>query len=376
MVRRRGATEGPFAGTGGGAGAASACDGLIPRFGAPVIVTRDTGTHAQCDAATTSRSGQVALGTSSISGLAFDLYGAGGVPQNAFLAWISNASRHPLLDPWFHSTSAGWQGLVHEPGMVPPQAFRSWDAAGTTIRDTDPTNEMVSSAPTVDGGSVVLAAGFNLYTRNGTTPPGGPLRIEWVDAVGVVTRSAVIDDGPDLVLQAWGTKHVFVLDTDPSPWRARWYDEAGALLAAGEVTATAQGDGPHLKLLVDGRVALSDGASWVAVFADGAGAPAAPPDWLRARPGTRLATIRDGRGYAVLPPRDAGSTRLEVLTAAGESCGAFDTPAPAPPNGQRWSPSGLFVGQDGTLIELDGAFGGDLDPSIHCVYRWWPALLK
>ena len=212
--------------TGGGAGAASACDGLIPRFGAPVIVTRDTGTHAQCDAATTSRSGQVALGTSSISGLAFDLYGAGGVPQNASLAWISDASRHPLLDPWFHSDERWLAGARPRAGDV---RRRRSSGAGTPPAPHPGTDRRTSGEQRADGGggSVVLAAGFNMYTRNGTTPPGGPLRIDWVDAVGVVTRSAVIDGGPNLVLQAWGTKHVFVLDTAPSPWRARWYDEAG-----------------------------------------------------------------------------------------------------------------------------------------------------
>jgi hypothetical protein len=68
--------------------------------------------------------------------------------------------------------------------------------------------------------------------------------------------------------------------------------------------------------------------------------------------------------------------RFEVLTASGASCGNFDAPPPTPPGGQTWTPHDLFVGQDGTLFEEDGRMGGDLDPSVHCAFRWWPGLLK
>jgi hypothetical protein len=114
----------------------------------------------------------------------------------------------------------------------------------------------------------------------------------------------------------------------------------------------------------------------VAVFQDALAKTDPAPDWLVTRPGTRLATIRQGRGYAALPPLGRDVVRFEVLTASGDTCGSFDAPSPAPPGGQTWTPHDLFVGQDGTLFEEDGRSGGTLDPSVHCAFRWWPALLK
>lgn len=168
-----------------------------------------------------------------------------------------------------------------------------------------------------------------------------------------------------------------MLDTSTSPWRASWHDAAGAALTAWfDVNATSQAAGPYLQLLIDGTVALSDGASWVAALRDGVAAVDAPPAWLASRAGTRLAKIRQGTGYAVLPRPGTDSTVLEVLTGAGESCGLVTVPAPAPPNGETWTAQRLDVGQDGTLFQVEGRTGGGLDGSLHCAFRWWPALLR
>jgi hypothetical protein len=347
----------------------------MPSFGSDVERTFDTGTHVFCDDATSNPAGQVALGFGGAFsvgiGTRYDLYAAGGAPQNVSLGPVIG-TEHAVIDPWFHPTGAGYQGLYHEPGLEPPQVLRSWDAAGTSLGDS--TRFAVSSAPTVDGASIVLGQEFDA-TR---MPSLGATHLDWTDASGHVTQSVPLDRAPDHLLQAFGTRHVAVLDATSTPWKARWFDAAGAPLTAWfDVGGSTQGGGPYLQLLADATtVALSDGASWVAVLRDGVASADAAPSWLASRAGTRFAKIRQGTGYAVLALPRAEAARFEVLTAAGDSCGFVTVPAPAPPNGQTWTPQRLDVGGDGTLFQVVNRTGGDLDGSVHCAFRWWPGLLR
>ncbi|WP_242393775.1 hypothetical protein [Anaeromyxobacter oryzisoli] len=357
------------------------CSELLPTFGAAAVAQFQTGTHGVCYTATASPAGQVALGIRNMGGSTwFRLFSAAGVDENV---WLPNVSFLPVTDlaPWFHPTSSGYQGLVHEPGLTPPVVLRTWDASGLKLADS--AHFAVSSTPSAEGGSVVIGREF-------TGIELGARYLDWIDASGSLTRSVPIDGAPRYLVQTAGTKHVLVLDVglmpwEPSsPWQARWLDaHGGAITSWFTVEATAHGRGPALTPLLDGRVALFDGASWVAVFEDGEAHADAPPGWLGSRPATRLATIGRGRGYAVLPvqPGDGSSftSRFEVLTAEGESCGSVDVPSPTPPAGESWRPSDLFVGEDGTLLELD--FQSPTNPGeiwfgVHCAYRWWPALLR
>jgi hypothetical protein len=269
------------------------------------------------------------------------------------------------VDPWFHWTAAGYQGLVHEVGVVPALFLRTWDAHGAIVQSGSTWAGW--SAPDGKGGTVLVSAA-----------PGGSA-LQWVDASGAVTRSVPLDAAPGIVAVIWGTGHVVAVVTGPSA-RARWFDGTGASLTPWfDVGTSATGTSVHL--LLDGRVALSDGGTWNAVLADGVDRADAVPAWLASRPGTRLATIRGGSGYAVLPFEGQGDpARVEVLTPAGDSCGTVALPAPAAlPPGVDATPTRLDVGQDGTVLQTV-MFGGtgsvSLGSGVHCEFRWWPGLLR
>lgn len=72
-------------------------------------------------------------------------------------------------------------------------------------------------------------------------------------------------------------------------------------------------------------------------------------------------------GTAALPS-------IEVLTRAGESCGTLALPRGAAGNGVVRTPFGLWVGQDGTLLESAALTGPAFPEGLHCAFRWWPEL--
>jgi hypothetical protein len=145
------------------------------------------------------------------------------------------------------------------------------------------------------------------------------------------------------------------------------------------VAAPIPGNSAALRVFVHGRVALGDGRTWLASFRDGVTGADAAPDWLASRPNTRLATIRQGRAYAVLPLDQPGldQTRFEIVTAAGESCGLVAIPPPPPAAGLTRTPRRVDVGQDGTLFQQEQVIEEDPNSfGIHCMFQWWPSLLQ
>jgi hypothetical protein len=362
-------------GSGGGAGSpGDPCAGLAPTFGDAVELRFDTGTHSFCSVATTSASGQVALGISGPAGTSFALYTADG---NAFVGEVDGNLQRPFfftedVDPWFHPTGSGYQGIVH-PGILNPLPFRSWDVSGRLLRETE--RFSVSSAPDRNGGSLLLARVFD--PSNDAAPPG-PTKLEWLDASGEVKVAVTLDRDPLLVLSSWATGHAVVV-VPGTPGSARWFDESGTALTpwfdVGDLPTT--GSALSLHLLLDGTVAISSGGRWQVALPDAAASPGTVPGWLAARPSTRLATIRQGRAYAVLPAGPSpDATRLEIVTGSGESCGSFSIPpAPVGP-GQTKAPQRLDVGQDGTLLQTSSLLVTPVEFGIHCTFRWWPAVLK
>jgi hypothetical protein len=361
---------------GGAPDGGSACGDLVPTPGDAVELTLGTGTHAVCSHATSNPGGQLNLGIrggEAASEVSFTVYAANGAQIGTPMTGLSAISAWDI-DPWFHSTASGYQGIVND---QPPPMLRTWGADGAT-RSELRQQAAVTSAPDGQGGTVLIAHTFD----PNATPSVGPALLESVDASGAVTRSVTLDDSPGLVLVSRDTGDVLAIVTGQGTSRARWFDGAGrALTPWFEVGATLDASRCSLHQLVDGTVALSDGQTWRFLFRDGVASADPVPGWLAARPGTRLATIRQARGYAVLPPpQDTGGnpdeTTFEVVTATGESCGSVNLPAPPTPSGVAKVPTRLDVGQDGTLIQTEVLEGQSLGSGVHCGFRWWPALLR
>jgi hypothetical protein len=211
----------------------------------------------------------------------------------------------------------------------------------------------------------------------------GPSKLEWLDPTGIVLRTATLDDDPTMLLVDWNTDHVLTLLPGADRLRARWHDGAGAPLTPWfDAGPTIDPRGATMHLLLDGAIALGDGQGWRGIFRDGAAQVDPPPGWLAARPGTRLATVRHGRGYAVLPMRygtnatTGDATSFELVTASGEGCGRVSLPPPPAEPGVTRTATGLDVGQDGTVIQVGSRTGPDLGMGMHGDFRWWPALLR
>lgn len=370
------ADSGPAdAAPGATAGLSAACRALRPAFGTPVDLRFDTGTHSTCWAATSSPAGEVALGFTENPGPFFELFTPAGAPAmdpgvfaiRSIAALMTNLE----LDPALHSAATGWQGLAVQPFPT----FFTWSAGGSPSASLALHADV--SAPTAQGGSVV--AGTSL-----TVP--GERHLIWVNGAGAVTRDVRIDRTPDLLLVNWGSGDVLVVvhgGTFPTftTANARWYGPTGAPLTPWFTTHTTiapTSGNPRLHLLRDGRVALSSGGVWTVAIHDASTAVDHAPAWLASRPGTRLATIPGG--YAVLTDGPSAisagpAAKLELLDAAGKSCGT-QTPPPGPvPAGATRTTSSYFVGQDGTLIEsssLTAPSDAVLGMGIHCAFRWWP----
>ncbi|HEX9051472.1 MAG TPA: hypothetical protein VF841_13155 [Anaeromyxobacter sp.] len=361
-------------GSGTSPGAPDACSGLLPTADAGHALRFDTGTHANCWRATSSANGQLALGIlTGASGARFLLYPPDGSAQQGEIALLYPSGRTDL-DPWFHPTSAGWAGMVHDP--PPAVALRAFDTTGSPIGTSQ--DLVVNSAPDGHGGTVAIAA------SSAPATPDAPA-LEWFDASGTLLRTAPLDDHPTMLLVAFGTDHVLAITTVPGDVRARWYDGSGTPITAWfDAGPTADATPASLHLLLDGTIALSDGSAWRGIFRDGVAAMDPAPGWLASRPATRLATIRGGRAYAVLPMPSApqpgaaaaDQTRFEIVAASGASCGTVTLPAPAGEPGVTRTPTALDVGQDGTVLQTESLTGDRLGSGIHGEFRWWPGLLR
>jgi hypothetical protein len=154
-----------------------------------------------------------------------------------------------------------------------------------------------------------------------------------------------------------------------------WIDQSGN---AGEEFEVAQGVSlPGTALLtprVKSGLFLRAGSSsaWIRQFGSlGGGSP--PPDWLAARPATRLHMARGGRAYAVISPAslEGGSCHatIEVVAPSGKSCGTAVFPAEV--RGQ-FCAGALTVGYDGTVVDYVGdTLARDGTANRSCNFLWW-----
>ena len=109
---------------------------------------------------------------------------------------------------------------------------------------------------------------------------------------------------------------------------------------------------------------------------DASGRDSHTPDWLMARPNTKLHMARNGRAYAVIhSPRSDGACHadIEVIATTGKVCGTAVFPG-EPYAG--FCVAGLTVGYDGTVIDrLVNTFFNDGTSNYNCNFRWWTGFL-
>jgi len=159
-----------------------------------------------------------------------------------------------------------------------------------------------------------------------------------------------------------------------------WIDHSGN--AGAEFQATEGITEPNSLLLtprVESGLFLrgETGSRWIRQF-DSMGTGGAPPDWLAARPGTKLHMARNGRAYAVIYEQRADGAceaNIEVVASSGKSCGTAVFPSD---RGAGSICAGtLTVGYDGTVIEMVGdTFVNDGFGTRNCNFRWWKGFLQ
>jgi hypothetical protein len=161
-----------------------------------------------------------------------------------------------------------------------------------------------------------------------------------------------------------------------------WIDHSGN---AGAEFQALEGIAPTAAILLTSRVGsgLFAGlnswppatAAWLRQF-DPMGKGGAPPDWLVARPGTKLHIARNGAAYAVMyPPRLDVTCHadVEIVTASGRSCGTAVFPAD---QAGTYCVGYLSAGYDGTVVQarniVDVPHGGG---DRIFTFRWWTGFL-
>jgi uncharacterized protein YodC (DUF2158 family) len=119
-------------------------------------------------------------------------------------------------------------------------------------------------------------------------------------------------------------------------------------------------------------------SSWFRQLDSMATSGTAAPDWLTARPDTRLHMARGGTAYAMLPQPGATpptcSQQIEVVAPSGKTCGTVTFTISA----TSCRTKSIDVGYEGTVIqqlpsemEQQNAAG-----QTTCSWRFWPALLQ
>jgi len=277
--------------------------------------------------------------------------------------------------------------------------IRSWGMSGNSAGDAALRAQNFSGAADPGGGvllagdlsistaaSAALSHSAAMYSGGGTAPalrwgPNALASSGTVFGAGVdlVGRTLVITDGrptfgKGTISAQWFERDgraltdEFVLVSGFSAGESTWF-ETSPLIGSGLAVrrmdyAYSQIGAYHAHALI--------------LAASGQPSVQPPPDWMVARPDTRLQIVRGGRAYAVIPYGAKGvacTQRIEVVAPDGSSCGARDYPIA----GGNCDTHQLSVGADGTVIQMLPTAMETTDPIAFthtCTWRWWPAALK
>lgn len=148
----------------------------------------------------------------------------------------------------------------------------------------------------------------------------------------------------------------------PSHLAARWFDASGQPVTRWFDAGT--GSRLQLRPLIGGGAALRAGTQWVAAIASGKAGLAPAPKGFEAGKDPRI--VLGGRAYAMVPVVGAAGS-LDIVEPGGKSCGTvMNTTAD----------DRVFIGMDGTLINLTGPFPEAGGPPKYCTATYYPQALK
>lgn len=350
----------------------TSCAGLVPSApGAGRFVNRNRESEA-CLPGTSDGKGDLALGifSTQFDAARWTAFTPEGLPRDTFFGGVGN-----LLMPQrngFHLASMAFGSHVLRLQTL------SRTGAQLSSRELVPQNLLRATswnaAEDPRGGSVVA------WVRFGAVPGPWQVVVQRFHSSGEPrTPPLTVREGtgelPTLFDVGADTEgRVLVLWQEATGGlRGRWLRRNATFTSEFPVLANPVGLDSHvigqrdklLSPLIGGGFALEQGDAWVAVIRSKQTSVDPAPGWLVARPGTELVIIRGGRGYALLSPGlfGSGSSRVEVLAPAGNSCG--DVPLP-----DLGTLRAVQVGRDGTVIALAPEAMDDV-----CTYRYWPRLL-
>jgi hypothetical protein len=344
----------PDAGGGGGGPIASDCDGVMPgSLGPSFTATDHPGVSTICTFATSDFAGNVALEihqTTLPDHLIWGTYTSTGSPLGGI---VSSRNLIPR--------DVGFEGVNFWDGAGAPMDmfhFYAWTPIGFTT-SSESVGSDACQIPTAwyasTGGAVVLSS---------CGPLNGVTHVDRFDGAGArlfnrtaalatyrATQAAASDSNGNTLVVAYPGNEVGLGSTDLV---GRWLDGSGAFLTDWFVIATGGTSNFAVHSLIGGGAAVMQDEGWRAVLPSG-GPPQAPPDWLASRSGKDMYIVR-GRGAYAFTSR-AGASEVELVSPAGNRCGAIDVGG-----------AHVTVGGDGTVFTQTGDGG--------CRRTWYPALLR
>ncbi len=256
--------------------------------------------------------------------------------------------------------------VAERPAGDYPGSFRRYDARGDLLSD-DGARDVFGVIGLPGGGSVVHRVPGWSPTPGGASVP----HVVWMSAGG----DRLADLSGAVVAAVSSTGDVLV----SLGASLRWYDRSGnpatdAFPSPVDLASAARqtsGRVDHPLALADGSVVLFPGTDQAVRVAARATRGSPVPDWVKARAGETFANVRGGGANAFAAvksaPGAACEIEIEILDAAGESCGTTRLRSASPCDR-------VGFGADRTVF----ATGGSLDASggVVCSYRWWSGLLR
>jgi len=247
------------------------------------------------------------------------------------------------------------------------------DENGSVVATTGKTDEhplFVANDPL--GGMVVVSRKADYRPPNVVAAYDDHLNLRWRAELSSTEQPLALGvdrQGNSLVL----------LDAASGKVGGIWIDHSGN---AGAEFQAMEGITEPYSLLLTPRVESGlflrgeTGSGWIRQF-DSMGTGSAPPDWLAARPGTKLHMARNGRAYAVIyeqRPDGVCQANIEVVATSGKSCGTAVFPSD---RAGSICAGALTVGYDGTVIDMVGnTFFNDGTANRNCNFRWWKGFLQ